>query len=293
MDPTVLSWVLPRNKTCCFLVHHHSIQCLVPNIPPAGSPIPWQYVLGTQPAIIAKFLTLQRKMVPHLRSKAVPEDCLLDPKDEGTTLAWNVRNYSSNDTASYPRIIESSATLSWQPRISQHCHDNPVSHNTAVTTLYLTTLVTTLYLTTLLWQPCISQHCCDNPVSHNTGVTTLYLTTLLWQPCISQHWCDNPVSHNTVVTTLYLTTLVTNLYLTTLLWQPCISRLFHLYQLSCLWHNTTLQKHTLCWPAAFVPVCSRFNLMVNMTFTKIIHLHDSTAAVCNFYITLMPEVNMW
>ena len=147
MGPTALSWVLPRNKTCCFLIHHHIIQCLVPNTPPAGSPIPWQYVLGTQPAnIIAKFLTLRRKVVTNLHSNAVPGDWLL----QGTTLPWNVRNYLSNDAASYPRLTESSATLLWQPCISKHC-----------------------------WQLCISQHCCDNPVSQNTVVTIPYLTMLV------------------------------------------------------------------------------------------------------------------
>jgi hypothetical protein len=267
MGPTALSWVLPRTKTCCFLTQQHIIQCLVPSIPPAGSPIPWHYVLGTQPAnITAKLLTFQRKEVLHLHSKALPEDWLL----EGTTLPWYVRNYSSNDAASYPRISESSAT----------CCNNPVSHNCCNKHVSHNTVVTTLYLTTLLWQPCISQHCCDNPVSHNTVVTTL----------ISQHCCDNPVSHNTVVTTLIS--------------QHCISQhccdnpVSHIFFTSTNFpaHDITLHftsRFSVDLLPLYLSAADSVWWWTWQAFTKIILLHDSTAAVYNFCIRLMLEVNFW
>ena len=200
MGPTALSWVLPRNKTIGFLIQHHIIQCLVPNIHPAGSPIAWQCVLETQEAnIITKFLTFWRIMVPHLHSKAVPEVWLLDPKDVGTTLPLYISNYLSNDTASYPRITEYSATL--------------------------------------LWQSCVSQHCCDNPESH-----ILFTSTNFPANDITLHFRRRPTFGPLP------------LYLSAVDW---------------IWWWT--------WQA----------------FTKIILLHDTSAAVYNFCIRQTLEVNFW
>ena len=43
---------------------------------------------------------------------------LHDPENEGITIFRNVGKYSSNDTASHPRRLESSAPPIWEPQIS-------------------------------------------------------------------------------------------------------------------------------------------------------------------------------
>ena len=45
---------------------------------------------------------------------------LLDSEDEGTMLLWNLVNYTSNNSASHPRRLLSSATPLWEPLILQH-----------------------------------------------------------------------------------------------------------------------------------------------------------------------------
>ena len=65
-------------------------------------------------------LTFWRMVVcSYSRSRSARYVQLLEPVVEGTTILQNVLNHSS-DTASQPRILESSTTLLWEPQTSHH-----------------------------------------------------------------------------------------------------------------------------------------------------------------------------
>jgi len=46
---------------------------------------------------------------------------MLDTKDKGTTILWNMGNYQPNDRMSHTGILEYSSTPMWEPQISRSC----------------------------------------------------------------------------------------------------------------------------------------------------------------------------